>query len=37
MQFPDEFNIADYFLFDRIGEGLGDKVAAGPANNVDAK
>ncbi len=25
--FPDEFNLADYFLFDRIGEGLGDKVA----------
>ena len=25
--FPDEFNLADYFLFDRVGEGLGEKVA----------
>lgn len=25
--FPEEFNLADYYLFDRIGEGLGDKVA----------
>jgi benzoate-CoA ligase family protein len=25
--FPDDFNLADYFLFDRLGEGLGDKVA----------
>lgn len=26
-QFPAEFNLADYFLFDRLGEGLGEKVA----------
>jgi len=25
--FPTDFNIADYFLFDRISEGLGDKTA----------
>lgn len=25
--FPDDFNLADYFLFDRLGEGLGEKVA----------
>ncbi|WP_437716891.1 benzoate-CoA ligase family protein [Sorangium sp. So ce448] len=25
--FPDELNLADYFLFDRLREGLGDKVA----------
>ncbi len=25
--FPDDFNLADYFLFDRLGEGLGDKDA----------
>jgi len=25
--FPDDFNLADYFLFDRLGEGLGDKAA----------
>ncbi|WP_437929945.1 benzoate-CoA ligase family protein [Sorangium sp. So ce291] len=25
--FPDEFNLADYYLFDRLREGLGDKVA----------
>lgn len=25
--FPDTFNLADYFLFDRLGEGLADKVA----------
>ncbi len=25
--FPDDFNLADYFLFDRLAEGLGDKVA----------
>jgi len=25
--FPDDFNLADYFLFDRIKEGLGDKPA----------
>lgn len=25
--FPDDFNLADYFLFDREREGLGDKVA----------
>jgi benzoate-CoA ligase family protein len=25
--FPDDFNLADYFLFDRIGEGLGDQPA----------
>jgi benzoate-CoA ligase family protein len=25
--FPDVFNLADYFLFDRLGEGLGDKPA----------
>ncbi len=25
--FPDEFNLADYFLFDRLAEGLGDKTA----------
>ncbi len=23
--FPDDFNLADYFLFDRLAEGLGDK------------
>jgi benzoate-CoA ligase family protein len=25
--FPDNFNLADYFLFDRLAEGLGHKVA----------
>ena len=25
--FPEEFNLADYYLFDRLEEGLGDKVA----------
>jgi benzoate-CoA ligase family protein len=25
--FPDRFNLAQYFLFDRIGEGLGPKIA----------
>jgi benzoate-CoA ligase family protein len=25
--FPDDFNLADYFLFDRLRDGLGDKVA----------
>lgn len=25
--FPEQFNLADYYLFDRLGEGLGDKVA----------
>ena len=25
--FPDEFNLAEYFLFDRLREGLGDDVA----------
>src|SRR5438270_521182 len=25
--FPERFNLADYFLFDRMREGLGDKVA----------
>jgi benzoate-CoA ligase family protein len=25
--FPDDFNLADYFLFDRLGEGLGGKEA----------
>lgn len=25
--FPDDFNLADYFLFDRLGEGLADKRA----------
>ena len=25
--FPEELNLADYFLFDRLAEGLGDKVA----------
>ena len=25
--FPDTFNLADYFLFDRLEEGLGDRVA----------
>ncbi|MEO8874675.1 MAG: AMP-binding protein [Polyangiaceae bacterium] len=25
--FPDTFNLADYFLFDRLDEGLGEKVA----------
>ena len=27
VSFPDDFNLADYFLFDRLGEGKGDKVA----------
>jgi benzoate-CoA ligase family protein len=27
MRFPDDFNLADYFLFDREREGRGDKVA----------
>lgn len=27
IEFPRELNLADYFLFDRIEEGLGDKVA----------
>ncbi|HLE47850.1 MAG TPA: AMP-binding protein, partial [Candidatus Thermoplasmatota archaeon] len=26
-EIPDRFNMADYFLYDRLGEGLGDKVA----------
>jgi benzoate-CoA ligase family protein len=26
-RFPDEFNLADYFLFDRLNEGLCDKIA----------
>lgn len=25
--FPDDFNLADYYLFDRLGEGLGDAPA----------
>src|SRR5271156_5108221 len=25
--FPDDFNLADYFLFDRLAEGLGEKSA----------
>jgi hypothetical protein len=25
--FPDVFNLADYFLFDRIEQGAGDRVA----------
>ena len=25
--FPEDFNLADYFLFDRIAEGKGDKIA----------
>ena len=25
--FPETFNLADYYLFDRLAEGLGDKVA----------
>ncbi|WP_434046531.1 MULTISPECIES: AMP-binding protein [Sorangium] len=25
--FPEDFNLADYYLFDRLREGLGDKVA----------
>ena len=25
--FPEVFNLADYFLFDRLGEGLGEKIA----------
>ena len=27
MRFDDDLNLANYFLFDRIGEGLGTKVA----------
>jgi benzoate-CoA ligase family protein len=27
MNFPDDFSLADYFLFDRLREGKGDKVA----------
>ena len=27
VKFPDVFNLADYYLFDRLKEGLGDKVA----------
>ncbi len=27
VRFPDRFNLADYFLFDRLAEGLGDHVA----------
>ena len=27
VRFPEEFGLADYYLFDRTGEGLGDKVA----------
>jgi benzoate-CoA ligase family protein len=27
MQFPEDLNLADYFLFDRLQEGLGKKVA----------
>src|SRR5689334_15715297 len=26
-EFPDHFNLADYFLYDRLNEGLGDKAA----------
>ena len=26
-RFPDDFNLADYFLFDRLKDGLGDKIA----------
>ncbi len=26
-QIPETFNLADYYLFDRLGEGLGDKTA----------
>ncbi|MCV6606335.1 MAG: AMP-binding protein, partial [Porticoccaceae bacterium] len=26
-RFPDQFSLADYFLYDRLGEGLGDKSA----------
>lgn len=25
--FPEQFNLADYYLFDRLGDGLGNKVA----------
>ena len=25
--FPEVFNLADYFLFDRLNEGMGDDVA----------
>lgn len=27
VRFPDEFGLADYFLFDRLTEGIGDRVA----------
>jgi benzoate-CoA ligase family protein len=27
LQFPDDFNLADYFLFDRLSEGLEDAIA----------
>jgi benzoate-CoA ligase family protein len=27
VQFPEDFNLADYWLFDRLGEGLGDTPA----------
>lgn len=27
VRFPDDFNLAQYWLFDRVDEGLGDKVA----------
>jgi benzoate-CoA ligase family protein len=27
IEFPDRFNLADYFLYDRLGEGLADKAA----------
>src|SRR5688500_5168835 len=26
-EFPERFNLADYFLYDRLAEGLGDKAA----------
>ena len=26
-RFPDRFNLADYYLFDRCDEGLGEKTA----------
>ena len=27
VQFPEDFNLADYYLFERLAEGLGDKPA----------
>ncbi len=32
--FPDDFNLADYYLFDRIAEGLGSKPAVRYGNRV---